>query len=336
MKKVSLVLVLVMIAMVMAACGDKNANDANKNAAAGNTTTDKTTGGDSTATGAGEAADNAELTITHKLGTTVVKKNPQKVVVFDYGTLDTLDKLGVEVTGLPKASIPAYLSKYEDDKYENAGGLKEPDFEKINAISPDLIIISGRQSDAYEELTKIAPTIFLGVDTAQYMESYKQNAETIGQIFGKEEEVKTELANVEAEIKALNEKVTASGKKALIILANEGNISAYGKGSRFGVIHDVFGFAASDENIEVSTHGQSVSFEYIAEKNPDYLFVIDRGTAVDGKSTAKETVENAIVKNTNAYKDGKIVYLNADYWYLSGGGLLSVDAMVKEIDASLK
>ncbi|HBS44934.1 MAG TPA: ABC transporter, partial [Paenibacillus sp.] len=60
-------------------------------------------------------------------------------------------------------------------------------------------------------------------------------------------------------VKALNEKAKADGKKSLIILANEGKISAYGSGSRFGIIHDVFGFAQADDKIEVSTHGQSVS-----------------------------------------------------------------------------
>lgn len=51
--------------------------------------------------------------------------------MFDFGILDTLDKLGVQVTGVPQANIPPYLSKYADkDAYSNVGSLKEPDFEK--------------------------------------------------------------------------------------------------------------------------------------------------------------------------------------------------------------
>ena len=42
------------------------------------------------------------------------------------------------------------------------------------------------------------------------------------------------------------------------MLVNEGQLSAYGKGSRFGLIHDTFGFKAADDKIEASTHGQSV------------------------------------------------------------------------------
>ncbi len=319
----------VFLAVILAACGSNNTATSNNNtAAAGNTeaTTAPTT-------------EPKELTFKHALGETTIKTNPQKVVVFDYGTLDTLDKLGVDVAALPKGSVPSYLSKYSDDKYENVGDLKEPDFEKINSLSPDLIIISGRQKDMYEEFSKIAPTLYVAVDNANYMESFTNNVKMMGQIFGKEAEVETELTTINNSIKALNEKVTAESKKALIILANEGKISAYGSGSRFGIIHDVFGFAQADDKIEVSTHGQSVSYEYVADKNPDYLFVVDRDAVVKSDSgesgSAKKAVENDLVKNTNAFKNGKIIYLDPNYWYLSGGGLVSVSEMVKEAGTAL-
>lgn len=118
-------------------------------------------------------------------------------------------------------------------------------------------------------------------------------------------------------------------------MANEGQISAYGPSSRFGLVHDVFGFGVADEKIEVSTHGQAVTFEYIMEKNPDVLFVIDRNVAVGGEAGAKKTVENELVEKTNAYKNDKIVYLDANTWYLSGGGLKSIKLMADEIEKAL-
>lgn len=297
-----------------------------------------TDGGGEKATGSGQESEQEQetLVIQHELGGTPVEKNPEKVVVFDFGSLDSLDKLGVEVIALPKTNIPSYLSKYEDDQYENVGSLKEPDFEKIYALQPDLIIISGRQSDLYEDFQEIAPTIYLEVDPANYMESFTENAKTLGEIFGKEAEVEEVLAELNQDIQQLHEKASASDKKALIVLANDGKVSAYGPKSRFGLIHDVFGFAAADEHIEVSTHGQSISFEYIVEKDPDYLFVIDRGAAIGGESSAKQVVENELVENTKAYQEGHIVYLDPDFWYLSGGGLVSVQKMVEEIGESLE
>ncbi|AXN38668.1 ABC transporter [Peribacillus butanolivorans] len=313
-KKLSLLLLIAMLAVVAVACGSNN---------------EKEESGPKK-----ESAKSEEITVKHQLGETKVKTNPEKVVVFDMGTLDTLDKLGVEVAAVPHDGLPEYLSKYEGTT-ENAGGLKEPDFEKINEIAPDLILISGRQSDAYEELSKIAPTVYVGVDTTKYMESFEENVTLLGKIFGKEKEAAKEFASVEENITALKEKAPTD-KKGLIILASGGKVSAYGPDSRFGIIHDVFGVPAVDDKLEVSTHGQSISFEYIAEKDPDYLFVVDRDAVAGDGAAAKKTVENDIVKNTKAYKEGNIVYLDPNYWYLSGGGLESVDSMVKEVSEGIK
>lgn len=325
-KKLYVMILSMLLAVIVAACGTTGTGttDSASNASSGS------------ANGAPAPTVNEELTIKHQLGETKVKKNPEKVVVFDFGALDTLDKLGVNVTGVPQANIPPYLSKYKDAKYINVGSLKEPDFEKINEIGPDLIIISGRQSEAYEELTKIGPTIFVGVNNAKYMESFKHNVTTLGSIFDKDSAVEEELAKIEATIKNVNEKAVASGKNGLIILATGGKISAYGAGSRFGIIHDVLGFTPVDKNIEVSTHGQSISFEFIVEKNPDYLFVVDRDAAIGNESPAKQVVENELVKKTKAFQNGNIVYLDPNYWYLSGGGLISVAEMAKEVEAGLK
>lgn len=302
-----------------------------------------TNGEDEVTTGSGansnsgtDSQESDELIIEHELGETPVKRHPDKVVVFDFGILDSLDQLGVEVSGVAKDSLPSYLSKYEADPYENIGSLKEPDFEKIAEIGPDLIIISDRQSDLYDQLTDIAPTIHMGVDPTNYLDSFKHHMTILGEIFGKQSDVEAELATIEDSIDRLNEKASANGQNALIVLTTGGKVSAYGPGSRFGMIHDEFGLAAVDEHIEASTHGQSISFEYIVEKDPDYLFVIDRDAAIGEGASAKQVIENELVKNTKAYKNSNIVYLDPDYWYLSGGGLASISEMVKEIDAAIE
>lgn len=284
---------------------------------------------------ADEEGKKEEVTIEHELGKTTLEKNPEHVVVFDFGTLDTLDSLGVEVTGLPQMNIPSYLSKFESSDYKNAGGLKEPDFEAIYDMDPDLIIISGRQADLYEDFKDIAPTIYVELDAENYMESFKGNVEMIGKIFDKEKEAEKQLLDVEENMKALQEKTADIDGKGLITLSNGGKVSAYGPGSRFGIIHDVFGVPAVDEDLDVSTHGQNVSYEYIAENNPDYLFVVDRDAVVNGEAAAKQTIENDLVKETTAFKEDQIVYLDPDIWYLSGGGLTSVQMMVDEIDSAV-
>lgn len=279
----------------------------------------------------GKSAEGETVTITHISGETEVTKNPKKVIVFDYGVLDALDALEVEAIGVVKASLPDYLKKYDSDNYEAVGSLKEPDMEKIYEMQPDLIIISGRQATYYEELSKIAPTINLNIVSEDYMGSFTENMNTLGQIFDKEKEVKNKLAEVEKSIKKLNEKATEKNVNALITLANDGEFSVYGEGSRFGIIHQEFGINPVDTTIEDSTHGVKSTFEYIVEKNPNYLFVVDRTAVTGGSKSAKELFENELMKKTDAYKNGNIVYLDAAVWYTAIGGFTSTQTMVDEV-----
>jgi iron complex transport system substrate-binding protein len=276
------------------------------------------------------------ITIEDSNGSVEVPKNPEKVVVFDNGSLDTLDALGVgeTVVGAPTKNLPAYLADYK--KVESAGGIKEPDLEKINQIKPDLIIISGRQQDFQDKLSKIAPTIYLSVDAKDTWNSTKKNIQTLAEIFDKKEEADKKIADLEKEIADVKEKAEASDEKALVVLVNEGQLSAYGTGSRFGIVHDTFGFKQADDAIEASTHGQSVSYEYVLEKNPDILFVVDRTKAIGGDDTNDNVADNELVKQTNAGKNGKVVSLQPDVWYLSGGGLESTHLMIEDVSAALK
>lgn len=282
------------------------------------------------------SSQNEVINLKHALGEVSFNKNPKKVVVFDYGILDALDKIGVEVTALPKSNIPSYLEKYKGDKYTDVGTLQQPNFEKIYEIKPDLIIISGRQATLYEEFKKIAPTVHMAIANEDYMTSFRNNMKTLGQIFSKESVVEKELKAIDDSVKAIKEKATASGKNALVILANEGNLSAYGQVSRFGIIHNAFGFTPADKNIEVSTHGQSISFEYIVQKNPDYLFVVDRNAVVGGSANASKTLDNDLIRTTSAYKNKQIINLDPQVWYVSGGGFTSTAKMISEVQAAIK
>ncbi|MBY0121299.1 siderophore ABC transporter substrate-binding protein [Bacillus sp. S/N-304-OC-R1] len=322
MKKWSLFALIFTVFLVLAACGTEEAAKEEENTNSGD---DK------------KVEESSKIKIKHELDDeeVVLEKTPEKVVVFDFGILDTLDELGIEVAGVPQASIPPYLDKYSGSQYTNAGSLKEPDFEAIHAMKPDVIFISGRQADLYDEFKEIAPTIYVGLDYSNYMDSFTHNMEMIAEVFGKEEQIKAELEEVNQTIASIKEQTSGKDEKALIILGTEGKISAYGPSSRFGIIHDVFGFKAADENIEVSTHGQSVTFEYISETNPEILFVIDRDAAINANSSVKDSLENELVQKTNAYKNGKIIYLNAGPWYLSGGGLQSMKQMAEDVKAGL-
>ena len=319
MKKLRFISIMFALILLLAACGSTE-ETSKSSGSEGEKTEEKT----------------KAVTITHKYGEVTIEKNPKKVVVFDFGVLDALDTFGVEIAGLPQAIVPKTLEKYAGSEYTNVGSLKEPDFEALHELQPDVIFISGRQSELYDQFAEIAPTIFVEVDYTNYMSSLEKNFKILAEVFEKEDVLASKMEELKASIETLNKEASADDSKALILLANEGKVSAYGPGSRYGFVHDVFGFKAVDENLEVSQHGQSVTFEYILEKNPDVLFVIDRSAAIGGEVGAKDTIENELVQKTNAYKNGKIIYLDAVNWYIAGNGITSTQSMVDEVKAALE
>lgn len=320
MKKFLSLLAVAVLAIVLVACG----NDEGENAA-----------------DEGKEDTNVEtVSVTHELDDEAVevKKNPENVVVFDFGSLDTMAALGLEenIVGLPQATVPAYLKQFKDEKYQNLGSLKEPDFEAIHAAKPELIIISARQAELYDQFKEIAPTIYLNMEYENTLESFESNVHTIAEIFDKEDEAKAELAKVEEKIATVKEKAEASDEKGLIVLGTEGKVSAYGPASRFGLVHDVLGVTPADENIESSRHGQSITYEYILETNPDVLYIIDRDAAIGNGASVKDSIENDLVKKTNAFKNDKMIYLDGEVWYLASGGLESMNIMVDEVAEGLE
>lgn len=276
-----------------------------------------------------------DVTIVHELGTTEVKHNPDTIVVFDYGILETLDYLDIKVSGIVKSSLPTHLSHLDTDEVINVGTLFEPDFEKLAQMKPDLIIISGRQAEVYSELHTIAPTIYLALNNQLFMESIENNFEVLGQIFTqKQEELNMMFEDLTSRVEVLQELTNGSSLDGLVIMVNSNQISALGVGSRFDMIHSVFGVNPADESIDVSTHGQSVNFEYISAINPDIMFVIDRGIITEGQGTAETLLDNSLVNQTQAALNDKIIYLNPEPWYTSTGGYASTLMMIEDITAA--
>ncbi len=100
----------------------------------------------------------------------------------------------------------------------------------------------------------------------------------------------------------MKEKAANKGT-GLLILTSGGKISAYGPGSRFGVLHDSFGVKPAAPDLSIGNHGQPVSSEFILETNPDWLFVIDRDAAIGREgNSAKQVLDNELVRQTNAWK----------------------------------
>ena len=232
-----------------------------------------------TVSAASQAASAATLTVPTARGDAVVPKNPERVAVYDWAALDTLTELGVNV-GATTAPVRVDYLQPAFEKAATVGTLFEPDYEALNRYNPQLVITGGPGAEAYEQLAKNATTIDLTVDNGNIRTSGEQQMETLARIFGKE----ARAAELKAQIDALfaQTREAAKGKGRGLVLSVTGNkVSAFGTQSRLASwIHGDIGLPPVDESLRNEGHGQPVSFEYIKEKNPDWIFIIDRTAAI--------------------------------------------------------
>ena len=288
----------------------------------------------------GAAAVQAEtVTVTHSSGQTEVPVQPERTVVLDWSTLDTLAQLGVTVSGIPSTNPPAVLSQYREGEYIRAGTLFEPDLEVLKSTQPDLIILGRRAQGKYEEVSGFGTTIDLTPDPNDLLGSVERNTLLLGEIYGKQNKAQELVSRLKASVEELR-KLTADQGDGLLILTTGGKMAAFGKGTRFGLIHDVFGVEQAVDELKAGRHGQSVSFEFLLEADPDWLFVMDRDAAIGREGTAAaELMDNELVAATTAGQKGQIVYLDPTSWYLldnSGIGVMqaSVDELIKVFSAA--
>ena len=298
-------------------------------------------------TGQGNQAEQPEtVTITTLNGSgeeteLEVPYDPQRVAVLDMAAMDILDALGVgdRIAGAAGTTLE-YLQRYvTDESVRNLGTIKEADMEAVMESEPDIIFIGGRLAGAYEELSKIAPVVYLETDVELgVVESMRKNATTIASVFGREHMVEEKVSGFVERIGALQ--AFAKEKTAIVGLCTSGGFNVLGNDGRCSLIGREIGF----ENVGIhaedstSTHGNEASFEFVVEKAPDYIFVMDRDAAIntEGAKLAKEIVENELVMQTEAYQNGNIVYLeHPTVWYTAEGGITALDIMLSDIEEGL-
>lgn len=272
--------------------------------------------------------------------TVEVPKNPEKIVAFEMASVDTIGALGGEVAGAPLESVPEYLQDNLADDAFNAGTLFEADLIEIEAQQPDVIIIGGRSSGLYDELSEIAPTIDLGINDT-YLETLERNTEFFGEMLGAEDEAAKLLSELNAGIDEAKD-ATADAGDGLAVMVSGGELKglspapadAGGSGVRGGLIYDVFGVEPTVDDIVSATHGEPISFEFLLEHDPSTLWVVDRdsaiGSAEAGKAAA-EVLDNDIVAQTSAFKNDNIVYLNPTAWYIVYGGVETTQVMIDDV-----
>lgn len=277
------------------------------------------------------------IRVEHAQGVTEVPANPQRVVVLDYGALDTIDTLGAgdAVVGLPLGTLPHFLADYAGAT--DVGTMQEPDLEAIAQLDPDLIVVGFRSAGQYPALAENYAVIDVTFDQTDLLAGLESSAGTLAEVFGGEETVVAHLEELRSAIDAAAAKVS-DGATAMVLTTSGGEVTANGPGSRFGLIFDLLGFTSALGDVALDSHGEAVSFEAIAHANPDWMFVNDRDVAI-GQGTegqaAAQVLDTPLVTGTTAWAEGNVLYLDGSRWYIAIHGLSNVRAMIGEVSQAL-
>ena len=366
MKKLISLLLATAMVLSLAACGTSAGTPGTEPGAGTETTStepESVTGGEAdpetvTVTGQDALGEDIQVEVPYK---------PERVVVLDLANLDILDNLGLGdcVVGAPTITLP-YLQSYNDD-LPIIGSVKTPDLEAIMECEPDLILMGGRMSDYMDTLSEIAPVLRLTtVSDDGMVETIRGNLKVLGAIFGVSEQVDALLAQYDARIAALAE--FAQGKTCVLGMSTSGSFNLLGNDGRCSLIVNEAGFdnigaeaaatgssesgrsggsghgsgdadsSGAESGGSTPTHGNEVSFEAIVALNPDYIFVMDRDSAIGstGAQLAQEIMENELIMKTDAYQNGNLVILeNPGIWYLAEGGITSLGIMLEDLENAL-
>ena len=261
--------------------------------------------------------------VQHAQGATAVPQRPQRVVVYDLATLDTMQALGMAVRGVPQAQLPPYLAGYADARYTVAGSLFEPDYAALSQIRPDLIIVGGRSAAKYEALGKIAPTLDFSVRGDHLLQDMARNITQLAQLSGQPAQGQALLARLEREVGVVRH-LAAQAEPGLLLMAVNERILPNAPGSRFGFLFDVLGARSALRAQDLPARGTVYDFDAVARLDPAWIYVIDRNAATGSAPgggvliPSQQVFDNAQVRGTQAGRKGQVVFLDPKGWYLLG------------------
>ncbi len=270
-------------------------------------------------------------TVTHVMGSTEIPAEPTRIVALDQTFVDAalaLDTAVVAFTDIRGRSggPPPYLAGPLARLAPNArsvGELSNPSLEQIAALRPDLIVSTKtRDEDIYDELSRIAPTVFSETTGATWKDNLRLLAETIG----KEELAQTRLAEYEQRARALGDAIRAAeGKNPTITVIRFSAMQTrlYQRASFSGIVLADVGLARPPAQ-DVDKHAVEFSPERILDADADQIFL----TVAEGDSAA---IRDRFTSNPLWGRlTGKIHEVSNDVW-IAAVGLLGAHAVLDDL-----
>ncbi|MEV6651092.1 iron-siderophore ABC transporter substrate-binding protein [Streptomyces sp. NPDC051219] len=277
--------------------------------------------------GTDAAAGQFPRTLTHAMGTTELKTRPQRVVVLDVGELDNVVSLGVKPVGYAPSEgddgIPGYLKK-DAGAPRSVGTINSLNLEAIHALKPDLILGSQlRAADKYDELSKIAPTVFSIRPGFTWKENYLLNAAALD----RSAEAKAKLDAYGKKVKQLRTDLGEKKPTVTMLRYMPEKTRLYAKASFIGTILDDAGLPRP-KNQQINDLAAEISPEKIDEADADWIFT---GVYGDATTTKRDKAEdNPLWKNLAAVKNGRAKDVPDETWYL-GLGVTAADKVLDDL-----
>lgn len=295
MKKSIVSLFMLVLVLVLSACGGSSEDQTSEDPQADS----------------GETAEDTRV-IEHEMGETEITGQPEKVVALEFSFVDNLASLGVSPVGIAddddsERIIEPIREKIGD--YTSVGTRKQPSLEVISSLQPDLIIADmKRHKDIYDQLSDIAPTIILPSLAADY-EGIISSFETVSKAMGMEEKGEEVLADHKEKMEELRAQVPEDEERTVLpaVVADSGyfahNMESY-TGSLLESIGLKNAIQSGDERYN------KINLEQVVEFNPDVMFHMVAGdqTVVD------EWESNDLYQNISAVENGEVHEVDRNMW----------------------
>ena len=222
---------------------------------------------------------NKTMVVESLKGNVKIPANPERIVDIS-GSSEELLILGYTPVGT--ANIDSYntteVASYVKDQLGSAkvvghSMMETMDMEAILACNPDLIIMSERQSQIYDQLKEIAPTVMI----KDYGNDWRDRLTDIAKMFNKEDKATEWLSNYDETAKKLGEEVAANNgeESYLPVLSSSGQFMVFSDAGIGTIINEDMGLARP-ENLPVQDGITlpMLSIEGLAEIDADHIVLI--------------------------------------------------------------
>ena len=253
------------------------------------------------------------VTVTHRFGKTTIPAAPQRIVALGQTDSDPLIALGIT-----PIAIGSFVEKWYDPVHPwNEEGFDgrpvelnfyEPEFEKIAALSPDLItmVSGGISKEHYKTLSEIAPVVGPPVGYEDSAVPYGPHTELIGQAVGLEEQATQIVADVDALYAGVREEHPEwASLHAIHAESFTGAFNVLGVNAPRSEFLTSIGFTLSPELDEIT--GDDYSAEISAEQL-DLVGELDLVVWCTDEGAIPDVQENPVVSRLGAVKDGRSIW----------------------------